>query len=305
MKRTRLLPIILTIALPTFGAACGDDGTAMMDDGLADLGFATPTAVTTAYKEVNDVWVEQGPANWSCLNTASTDVPTTTDVTLSGPVLDFQTDEPLPLAELSLFGDDGIGSTAIATATTNLDGNYEIVLPAGGTHWAFKIVADEALDTYTLNQYFEPDTAMQEQELDSISVLTAQALPAFIGVTRTPGLGIVAGSIRDCDDNEVFGAVAMASDTVDMPSHIDGGVSYYFSALLTSLPVRHSQQSMTNKDGRFVTIELPTGGQGHVQVWGFTNEADLAAGELTLLSQISAPILGDTVVSVSLKPLRQ
>jgi hypothetical protein len=296
----------LLLACSAALAACGDDGGMMVDDGLADLGFATPTMVTTAYAEDADgLWVEQGPANWSCLNTASDDVPTTVDVTLSGPILDFQSDEPLPGAELTLFGDDGIGSTPVATTTADEEGNYELVLPTGGTQWAFKVVAEEALDTYTLNQYFEPEEAAQEHEIDSISVLTAQALPAFINVTRTIGLGVVAGSIRDCDGNEVSGAIAAVSDSADVTSHIDGGVSYYFSALATSLPVRHSQQAMTNKDGRFVTIELPPGGEGHLQVFGFIDEADLADGEPTLLSQISAPILADSVVSVSMNPIRE
>jgi hypothetical protein len=238
------------------------------------------------------------------LNTASDDVPTTVDVTLSGPLLDFQSDEPLPGAELSLYGDEGISSTPLATTIADEDGNYEIVLPTGGTHWAFKIVAEEALDTYSLNQYFEPDNATQMKDLESISTLTAQALPAFINVTRTPGLGIVAGAIRDCNNNEVSGAIAAASSTTGSTTHIDGGVSYYFSALMTSLPVRHSQQSMTNKDGRFVTIELPPGGDGYVQVFGFIDEADLADGEPTLLATIESPIVADTVVRLTMNPAR-
>ncbi len=298
--------ILLTCGMVTLLAACGDDGGGgQIDEGLPEIGFATPQVITTAFRESTDgVWEEQGPANWSCLNTASTDVPTTVDVTLSGPLIDFQSDEPLPLAELSLYGDDGIGAAAVATTTADEDGNYEIVLPTGGTNWAFKIVADEALDTYTLNQYFEPGNPAQMQQLESISVLTAQALPAFINVTRTPGLGIIAGAIRDCDGNEVSGAIAAASSTDGTITHIEGGVSYYFSALMTSLPVRHSQQSSTNKDGRFVTIELPPGGEGYVQVFGYVDAADLADGEPTLLATISAPIIADTVVRLTMNPVR-
>ncbi len=285
--------------------ACGDDGGGMMDEGDAELGFATPNVITTAYKEVGGVWTEQGPANWSCLNTPSTDVPTTVDVTLTGPVIDFQSDEPLPMAELTVYGDDGITSTPVTTTTADENGDYELLLPKGGTHWAFKIVAEEALDTYTLRQYFDPNASAQEEQLESISVLTAQALPAFINVTRTPGLGIVAGAIRDCDDNEVFGAIAAASSSDVDVVHVDGGVSYYFSALMTSLPVRHSQQSMTNKDGRFVTIELPPGTDASVQVYGFIDADDLADGVPTLLSTISSPILADTVVRLTMNPTRQ
>jgi hypothetical protein len=298
-----LLSIGLIAALT---GACGDDGGGgMIDEGRPELGFATPTVTTTAFREVGGVWQEQGPANWSCLNTASTDMPTSVDVTLTGPLIDFQSDEPLPMAELTLYGDEGIDSTPVTTTTADVNGDYELLLPKGGTHWAFKIKADDALDTYTLNQYFDPDTAAQEKLLESISVLTAQALPAFINVTRTPGLGIVAGAIRDCDNNEVSGAIAAVSSSDTTVAHIDGGVSYYFSALMTSLPVRHSQQNMTNKDGRFVTIELPPGGTGSVQIYGFIDDDDLADGVPTLLSTISSPVLADTVVRLTMNPTRE
>lgn len=297
--------LLLSCGLVSLLASCGDDGGGgMVDDGLAELGFATPTVVTTAFKEVNGVWEEQGPANWSCLNTASTDLPTSVDITLSGPVIDFQSDEPLPGALLSLYGDGGISSTPLVTTTADEAGDYEMVLPTGNTNWAFKVEAEEALVTYTLNQYYIPDESSQMEQLESISLLTAQALPAFINVTRTPGLGIIAGAIRDCDDNEVSGAIAAVSSTADTTTFIDGGVSYYFSALMTSLPVRHSQQSLTNKDGRFVTIELPPGGEGHVQIFGFVDAADLADGEPTLLATISAPIVADTVIRLTMNPAR-
>ena len=305
-----------TSALSTFAlglglamsVGCGGDSNSSpdsgVDDGLPELGFGTPTEATTAYVEAENGWDLVGPANWSCLGQTATEVPTTTDITLSGALLDFQTDEPLIGGAMTLYGDEGITGTELATTTSDDDGNYEFTLPTGQTHWAFKIVAEDALDTYSLNQYYEPGVAAQSDDIDSVSLLTAQALPAFIGVTRTPGLGIIAGSIRDCDGNVVKGAVAAVSDTLDVASHVDGGVSYYFSAANTSLPVRHSLQAMTNTDGVFVTIELPPGQERFLQVWGFVDDADLADGEMTLLGQVSAPIVAEAVVTVSLRPLQ-
>ncbi len=290
-------------------ASCGGDGSSSPDaggnTGLPELGFATPTEATTAYSEAENGWDLVGPADWSCLGQTSTEIPTTTDITLSGALLDFQTDEPLVGGAMTLYGDEGITGTELATTTSDEDGNYEFTLPAGQTHWAFKIVAEDALDTYSLNQYYDPEIAAQSDDIDSVSLLTAQALPAFIGVTRTPGLGIIAGSIRDCNGNVVKGAVAAVSDALNVANHVEGGVSYYFSAANTSLPVRHSLQSMTNTDGVFVTIELPPGQERFLQVWGFVDDADLADGEMTLLGQVAAPIVADAVVTVSLRPLQQ
>ena len=300
--------IALSLGLAVSVGCGGDGGTSAdggEDNGLAELGFATPTEATTAYVEAENGWDLVGAANWSCLGQTSSEVPTTTDITLSGALLDFQTDEPLIGGSMTLYGDEGITGTEVATATSDEDGNYEFTLPTGQTHWAFKVVVEDALDTYSLNQYYEPGVAAQSDDIDSVSLLTAQALPAFIGVTRTPGLGIIAGSIRDCDGNVVKGAVAAVSNTLDVASHVEGGVSYYFSAANTSLPVRHSLQSSTNTDGVFVAIELPPGQERFLQVWGFVDDADLADGEMTLLGQVAAPIIADAVVTVSLRPLQQ
>ncbi len=302
------MTVAISLALITALGCGGDDppaGDASVDDGLAEIGFATPTEATTAYAETGTGWELQGAANWSCLNQSSTNVPTTTDIVLTGDLLDFQTDEPLIGGEFTLFGDDGISGTAIGNATSDNSGSFSINLPMGQTHWSFKVVMEEALDTYSINRYYEPDQAAQSQDIDSVSLLTAQALPAFIGVTRTPGLGIIAARISDCDNNRVMGAVAMVSETAGTPTPTDGAVSYYFSALSTSLPVRHSLESATNKDGVFVAIELPPGQTRYLQVWGFVDAADLADGEMTLLAELSTPIITDSVVTTRLRPLRQ
>jgi len=299
------LPIAMGLGLVL---SCGGDSGPATDNGeFDDIGFATPTETTTAYTELAaGGWELQGAANWSCLNQPTDEVPSTTDITLTGDLIDFQTEDPSTDSAITLYGDSGITGAELGTATSDsADGKYEVALPSGQTHWAFKVVAEDALDTYTLNQYFAPDQAAQSLEIKSVSLLTAQALPAFIGVTRTPGLGIIAGSIRDCDGNYVKGAIAAVSDVPELPSHVDGGVTYYFSALSTSLPVRHSLESNTNTDGVFVTIELPPGQERYLQVWGFVDDADLSDGEPTLLGQVATPIIADAVVTVSLRPFRQ
>ncbi len=310
MKRLLNSPWPIALSLMTILVACGGDENSGdtdggADDGLPEIGFATPTEVTTAYRDLDPGWEVVGAANWSCLGTPSTETMNAVDVNLTGEVQDFQSNDPIPDAEITLFGDDGITSTALSTATADQDGKYALVLPAGQTLWAFKLVTDNALDTYTLNEYFDDAQTAQTAIIDSVSESTAQALPAFIGVTRTPGLGIVSGSIRDCDGNRVKGAIVTVSSTVDEVTPVMGSVGYYFSALSTSLPVRHSQQSFTNDDGVFVVIELPEGQERFLQIWGFVDAADMADGSMTLLGQVATPIVADAVVKVTTRPLRQ
>jgi hypothetical protein len=294
------------VTLATFAAALavgcgGDDG----DDPEELSGFVTPTDITRAYTGGNGSWTEVGPADWSCLDTASEDVPTAVDVAVTGAVEDFQSGDAVPDAVVTLYTDTNLAGSGVETATADGDGAYAVTVPTGSGRVAFKVEHPDALPTYSLNQLFDPEEPAQTHDVNSVSQLTANALPAFIGVTRTPGLGVVAGSIVDCAGNEVGGAIATMSSVSGSPEHLAGAESYYFSAQSQSLPVRHQVQLATNTDGLFVVIELPAASAAFLQVWGFTGDQDPASDDLTLLAEISAPVLADAVITASLEPLRQ
>jgi hypothetical protein len=296
----------ILVAGAAFVFACGgdDDGGSGPDAGPANPGFVIPDVVTTAYLEMNDQWVEQGPADWTCLNTASSDVTSTVAITVSGTVEDFQTGNKVPDATVTVF--DGVDlDNPHDTTTTDQDGNYSLTMPAGRKRVGYKITTEgTTLPTYQLNYYYEPDTAAQTEDINSVSKLTADALPAFIGITRTPGLGVLAGSFRDCQNREVEGVIATVSSVSGSPEHVEGAQTYYFSAGSTSLPVRHSQQAYSNTDSLYVVIELPVLPQAYLQVWGFKDAADMADGEPTLLGEIAVPVRADSVLTSSLEPLR-
>lgn len=299
----------MALGLVVMAAGCGDDGDGGM---VVDRGFNTPTTVTKAYDEVGGVWQEQGDANFSCLNTPTADMATTVEVTLTGTVEDFQTGNPVPNATVTIFDDVEVDSP-FATVTSDENGAYTATIPAGTTRFGFKMIADGQMETLLLNQYLDPGTAAQSLNIGSVSELTANALPAFIGVTRTAGRGVLAGAMRDCDGNEVSGAIATVSSLQGSPEHLDAAdctddkpctSTYYFSAGSTSLPVRHSQQANTNFDGLFMTIELPPNANSFLQVWGFTSGQDPASDDLTLLAEIPSPVVADVIVTFSLEPLR-
>lgn len=284
--------------------ACGgsDDG----EDGedLPNPGFAVPTVTTTAYTGADGNWTEVGPANWSCLGTASDDQAMTVDVTLSGNVEDFQSGKKLDAATVTAYADTNFSGAGVAETVSDDTGAYSLTIPSGSTRIAFKVIHEDALETYALNEIFEPDQAAQNHDTNSVSLLTASALPAFINVTRTVGLGILAGSIVDCDGNEVSGAITTVSTTRGVTTHLEGAQSYYFSALATSLPVRLTQQTVTNTDGLFVVIELPPSPTAFLQVWGFVDGQDPAVDDMTLLGEIPSPVLSDSVITASMEPIR-
>lgn len=308
---------LLTVSTLAMAVACGNGDGGDDDGGGADAGgqagnpgFIIPTGMPVAYTEQDGVWTEVGPANLDC---SPANTPLATDITVSGTTNDFQTGDEVDVVNIAAFGDpdDFTGGNPIAMTTSDADATFTITIPAGTTRVAFRSTDPETptrfLNTYLMNQYYTGDET--GVELNSVSHLTANALPAFIGVMRTEGLGVLAGAFRDCDDNEVGGVIATVSTNSCIgvadcePQHLDGAATYYFSAGSTSLPVRLTQQQATNKDGLFVVIELPPSASAYLQVWGYTDMSQIATGDIQLLAEIPAPVLADSVITASLEPL--
>jgi len=143
-------------------------------------------------------------------------------------------------------------------------------------------------------------------------------MPALIGVSRTPGTGVLAGAMRDCKQHEVSNAIATVSSTSAIATHLSGKVNgsdviastFYFSAATTDLPVKHTGSTgrvMTNTDGLFTVFNLPPADVAYIQVWGFTSDGDVAKGMagLTLLAELKSPVLADNVITGSIEPLRK
>lgn len=306
----------MTTALLSLGlAACGgDDGDGPAIDaptGLENPGFPVPTATTKANMESGGVWSEVGDADWSCLNTPSPDAASTQSIMLSGKIEDFQTGNGVGTATVTAFpgimlnGNSGTATTDAAAATR---GNYTMTLaqlPAGTTRFGFKFEASSYVKTYLLNQYVNPTMATQMRNMAAVSEATALALPAFIGVERDMTKGVLAGAFRDCQNREVSNAVATVSGTAGAVDHLTGAKTFYFSAGSTSLPVRHTVEPVMNNDGLFVVLDLPPQtANAYIQVWGFRTAAELASGQMTLLSELASPVEANAVITGSIEPKR-
>ncbi|HVV88812.1 MAG TPA: hypothetical protein VHE35_37470 [Kofleriaceae bacterium] len=319
MRRTRSLSLTLAglLIIPALAACGGDDGggsaTDAGVDGLTNEGFPVPTAVTKANDEVDGVWTEIGDADWSCLNTPSTDAPSTQNVMLSGKIRDFQTSSN-GVANATITAFPGImlsGNSGMATsdATAANKGNYSMTLtklPAGQTRYGFKIDAPTYMRTYLLNQYFDPTMASQTRDISAVSIGTANAVIAFVGEQFDNTTGTLAGAFRDCQGHEVSNAVATVSSTSGTVTHLPGADTFYFSAASSSLPVRHNVSPTMNKDGLFVVIDLPPQqANAYIQIWGFRTAAELASGQMTLLSELASPVEANAIITGSIEPKRQ
>ncbi len=298
------LSSVLALALV---AACGDDGGSSTPDAKADvdIGFNKPTAPLKANHEVSkNNWVEDGPADLTCLNTPSADLPTTVAVALTTKVDDFQSGNAVPGTSVTVFPNQDTASPFGPAVVSDGNAMVTVNIPAGTKRFGFKMTNSSSLDTLLLNQTVKPNDAVQTlTRIQSVSTATAQTLPALIGVSRTPGTGILAGAVRDCAGKEMSNFIATVSSTDATVTHLPGVDTYYFSASV-GLPVRHSQQDFSSKNGLFMAIEMAPTPTAYVQVWGFKTQADVDAGTLSLIAQLKTAVIADVVITGSYDPLR-
>jgi hypothetical protein len=299
-------------------AACGDDsgGGADAPVGGGDGGGGDAAMVNCAANGGADCFeLPTGPmtkvatttlANFSC---APETIDTRTEsMTVAGSIVDFQTGNDLPNATIKAFYTNMIQGTPDAMAMADATGAYTITLTTGAKsrmNWLMEVSG--GLPTYALNVPLDVSmAAVTGYDRENVSMLTANALPAFIGHARTPGLGVVAGVVEDCDGEVVqhaIGTIASASSDGNAANiaFVPGAEVYYF---ISGLPTRRNQRGDTNTDGVFVVIEIPVASQNFLQVWGFTSEADVAMGTagLKLVAELPTAVIGDAVLAVGMNP---
>jgi len=278
-------------------AACGGgDDTTTAD--AADVGFNKPSGTLKA----NSSNAEVGDAD---LTSCPTDAATTLAHTLMTTVKDFQNQTPVPGATVTVFKNNAV-DTPFDTQMSNSDGNVSITIPTGTTRYGFKMIETvNQFPTLLLNQYVKPDapaTTTDPASIQSVSNSTAALLPALIGQTRTVGTGVVAGALRDCSGHEISNFVVTVSSTSMTSAPVAGAQAFYFS-LSPELPVHHKQAEAAAANGLFMVIQLPAAPTAYVQAWGFPTAADLASGEMKLISELAVPVVADTVVTGSFEPI--
>ncbi|MBA3452323.1 MAG: hypothetical protein H0T42_04410 [Deltaproteobacteria bacterium] len=282
----------------------------MVDAPIKDVGFSKPIAPLKANMETApDTWAEIGPANLACLNTPNADVANTTAVTIDTKVEDFQSGNLVPNTTVTVFANQDAGTPFPGGpyVSTSSGATVSVEIPAGTKRFGYKMINPNALDTLLLNQTLNQAMPNMDPQvvgrIQSVSTATGATLPALIGVSRTPGTGILAGAVRDCNGDEISNFIATVSSTPNTATPLEGVDAYYFSSSV-GLPVRHSQQRHSSKDGLFMAIEMNPTTVAYVQAWGYPTQADLDADQLKLIAQLQTQVIADTVITGSYDPLR-
>jgi hypothetical protein len=180
-----------------------------------------------------------------------------------------------------------------------------MTLPAGApSRMSWRMQKTDWFDTYEINDPLDVSMPTATVQRIAVSEVTGTALQAFVGVTRTPGTGVVAGAVRDCDRNGVAGTVATISSVSSAdgtaPAHVAGAQVYYFSD--DDLPVKRNLREETNANGLFVIVQIPptTGAATYfLQIWGYPQTV---GGDMTLLSEFETVVVADSVIIVDMDP---
>ncbi len=308
----RALLSVLAIPLAACGASdsMGSDAALMTATCGKNGGEACFELPTEAVMVKTADGTSSTPANVACA--AKERKTSEKEIVVSGLVKDFQTGNGVSGAKVDAFLTLDFSKPDV-TVTADPTGAYSLTLPVGTPNFMnWRTREAMALDTYSLAQNLDvSQDEIENYERGSVSQATADALPAFIGVTRSPGLGVLAGSALDCDGKSVMHAIANISTTSSAgnaaPTFVPGVQVYYFSAGATELPTRRTKRADSNSNGLFVLIEIPPSAgttQYYLQTWGFVTAEDVAKGKegLKLLSEYEAPVVGDSVIAIDLLP---
>ena len=271
-----------------------------------DPWFLPPSQTTEAYARLGNLWELQGNADWSCLCAPTDERPASVDLTVQGVVRDSVSRDPIGPANIAAFGwrDD----QAIDDTTTDESGEYAVSLPSGSASVAFRVSdpsTSRFLDTVHLRPALLPDVAVQDLDLDVMTQATLVMLPAFIGVMYKQGFGLAGGAVVDCRGDRVANAVVTISDAPLSTVHVDGAVTYYYSAGMTaSTPVRHTTSATTNRDGLFLILDVPERADAYIQAWGYVEGQTPGTDEMTLLSEVRTTVEADRWMFARMAPRR-
>lgn len=253
---------------------------------VGNPGFVMPNQPVAAWTETSPGTFVSATLDLSCLGVARVDPPLGSAAMLTATVRDFQSGNTVPGASIAAF-DKANPSSLLDTATADGSGVAMLTIAPGTTRFGYRVEGTNSRPTFTFEQLL-PRSGAQAVTVTSLSSATVQTLPALVGVSTSPTSALVLGTITDCQGHLLSNAIATVSGLTGMAMHLPGADTYYFSESV-GLPVRHTQQAATSRNGQFMVIELPPRTNAVVQVWGFRSAADLPAN-LVILAELIVPL---------------
>jgi hypothetical protein len=235
------------------------------------------------------------PANFACLGSHVDPAAPTAATALTVHVKDFQnkTDVAGATVEVYLSLDHFNAHAPDATsAKTDAMGHASLMVPPGSYRVIFRTTADPATTVETI----EFNRAYNDPERYSVSQDTKVTIQAVLGLIPDDTLGVVAGSVRDCNEKETGGATFETSSSGG--SFDNSTYTFYFVDPSASSTAPSRNQHWTSGDGVFASLNVPPGNATVI-----ARGVLAAGGALMQLGMGVAPVRPASITVVQLEPL--
>lgn len=307
--RTRIsvvaLSAVLSLGLATGLAGCGDD-----DGGNNNN--------TTGYElSDEDLTAPAGAPDFSCEGSADPAMSYTVETEISGIVKDYKEKWAVGEVLVSVYESvqDLLDDNPYDTSTESApNGSYSLMAPAGVPRMHFKIWDPTFTDYIVTLELNEPVAGMppgppQASGKDRwvVSEVTKATVTAVLGMPIIDGRGIVAGTIYDCNRDELENAAMRVYDGPESDpnrqqiSLFEGNRNSFYFPPDIDLPSRDETVRFTDPEGRFLIANLiATPGEFvTVEMWG----RHAGCPEGCLVSSQEVPALPDSLVITDMLPL--
>ena len=267
--------------------ACGGDKGSDTDtndtNSSTDDRFSEYVYVTEAPTGEQSCFTGGADANDWIVDTLADDV--VQSATMSGEVIDFETDDPVEEATVDIFFSNSMSGSADISIESDSAGSFS----AGGfltcTPYAYRTYTDPALgDTKVTIQAnrIEGNGSDISNSFNSVSAATYAVIPSLLGVSPDVDKGVVAGTAYDCNGDAYSGAQVVVRDA-------DGNIpeSLVVKYFVDNFPNRN--QEWTSDDGLFVAINVPEGD------WVIETWVSDGAGGHHLMGEAPVQVYADSI----------
>jgi hypothetical protein len=259
----------------------------------------TDTAMETDTAETTDdsffdtiIYVENPPiGEMSCFSEGYSDAwaeqivseDVITEISVSGAVIDFETDDPVPDASIEIYYSNTVYGAPDQSYTSDGAGNFTGTVPTC-TPYAYRVSTDPDLGAtkVTIKVSQVDGAAATGSEYNSVSIDTYNVIPALLGISPDVDKGIVAGTAYDCAGEPLeFAQIIVTDADGNIP---ESEVVRYF---VDSFPSR--LQEWTSEDGLFVVVNIPEG------EWIVNMYVSDGAGGHLLMGQSPVKVFPDSI----------
>lgn len=331
MKMTKNWMSFAVVAALALGVGCGDDDTDTTTcdnaaDGTCPAGCPSdPDCAGTDMGPPDDMIRPDGlppaslgeggvggitadttsPADFSCINTRTAPAGGD-DTTFSLEIREFNSGMAFEGLDVCFFPDNNVDLSTCTgqMVTTDASGNVSVTGPEGGWY-AYRVFPSE-MGSASTNiqdsvQINEPVPAGGSAAGNSVSEGTLGLIPVVLGFAAADDTALIAGTVQDCAEEPVYGAVVRMYDESgtmiqETPANTTPKYRYFNGDNFPS-----ADQPWTHVDGLFAAANIPVASGGAtitVEIWG---ERD---GEFQVIGCEDVPALPNAISIVNVGPLR-